>query len=197
MMFQSYFTEYRSEFIKALQTLDFTVIEQIFESIKSTRENNQQIFVIGNGGSAASASHWACDFGKGVNVEGVERFRILSLTDNLPFISALGNDMSYGDIFVEQLKNYLKPGDVVIGLSVSGNSENVVRAFQYAKKTGAKVISLVGEKEGRMKELSDISLVIPSSDYGIVEDVHMYVNHVISQYIKKENELKGALSING
>jgi len=161
--------------------------------LKIQLKKNQQIFVLGNGGSASSASHWACDFGKGVNVDGVKRLKILSLTDQIPLMTAYGNDINYSDIFVEQLKNLLNPEDIVIGLSVSGNSENVVRAFQYAKDLGAQVISLVGEKEGRMKGLSDISLVIPSNDYGVVEDVHMYVNHVISQFLKKENERQRAL----
>ncbi|MBS4220891.1 SIS domain-containing protein [Bacillus sp. FJAT-49711] len=188
ILFRAYYSEYQSEWLKVMYQLDIHIIEEIYESIKKSTENNQQIFVLGNGGSAASASHWACDFGKGINVDGVKRLRIFSLTDQVPLITAYGNDMSYADIFVEQLKNILNRGDIVIGLSVSGDSENVIRAFQYAKDTGAQVISLVGEKEGRMKNLSDISLVIPSSDYGIVEDVHMYVNHVISQYMRKENE---------
>ncbi|MBS4200132.1 SIS domain-containing protein [Bacillus sp. FJAT-49732] len=192
-MFRSYYIEYQAEWLNVIQQLDINVIEKIYEKIKNSTENNQQIFVMGNGGSAASASHWACDLGKGVNVNGVKRLRIFSLTDQVPLMTAYGNDMSYSDIFVEQLKNFLNPGDIVIGLSVSGNSENVVRAFQYAKDSGAQVISLVGEKGGRMKVLSDISLVIPSSDYGVVEDVHMYVNHVISQYLRKENEREGAL----
>ncbi|MCR2823162.1 SIS domain-containing protein [Lederbergia panacisoli] len=187
-MFRTYYSEYQSEWLRVINELNVDVIERIYERIKNSTKNNQQIFVLGNGGSAASASHWACDFGKGVNVDGVKRLRIFSLTDQVPLMTAYGNDIHYADIFVEQLKNLLNPGDIVIGLSVSGNSENVIRAFQYAKDTGAQVISLVGEKEGRMKGLSDIALVIPSSDYGIVEDVHMYVNHVISQYIRKENE---------
>ncbi|MBS4195184.1 SIS domain-containing protein [Lederbergia citri] len=186
-MFRSYYIEYQSEWLRVIQQLDVSIIEKIYKTIKNSTEKNHQIFVLGNGGSAASASHWACDFGKGVNVDGVKRIRIFSLTDQIPLMTAYGNDMSYADIFVEQLKNVLNPGDIVIGLSVSGDSENVVRAFQYARDSGATIISLIGEKAGRMKGLSDISLVIPSSDYGVVEDAHMYVNHVISQYMRKEN----------
>lgn len=187
-MFQQYFHDYRKEFNRIINDLNFSTIEEIYQLIVEARENEKQIFIMGNGGSGASASHWTCDFAKGVNVPGMKRLRIFSLSDQLPLISALGNDLSYSDIFVEQLKNYLKPTDIVIGLSVSGQSENVVKAFSYAKEIGATVVSLVGQNEGEMKALSDVSLVIPSQDYGIVEDVHMFINHVISQYMRMENE---------
>jgi D-sedoheptulose 7-phosphate isomerase len=189
-LFQSYYTDYQAEFIQTIQNLDFKTIELIYQKIELAREEGKQVFVIGNGGSAASASHWVCDFGKGINVDRSKRLRILSLTDNQAFITALGNDVSYNDIFVEQLKNYLNPGDTVIGLSVSGASENVVRAFQYANDHGATVLSIIGNKKGIMKDYSDISLIIPSSNYGVVEDVHMYINHVISQYMRENNELE-------
>ncbi|KIL38417.1 hypothetical protein SD70_26515 [Gordoniibacillus kamchatkensis] len=184
-MFKSYYDSYSSEFIHTIQSLNFDLVRTIQEEMEQARVEERQLFVIGNGGSATSATHWACDFGKGVNVEGNTRFRVQSLTDNTAWMTALGNDISYEDIFLEQLKNVLKRGDLVIGLSVSGNSENVVRAFRYAKEQGAKIIAIVGAKEGKMKELADIALVVPSEDYGIVEDVHMFVNHVISQYLRR------------
>jgi len=183
-MFDTYYTTYKQQFTKTIDELDFTVVTALMEALEGARRENRQVFIIGNGGSASSASHWACDFGKGVNVDGVKRFRVNSLTDNVAWMSALGNDISYVDIFVEPLKNLLQQGDVVVGLSVSGDSENVVRAFKYAKEIGAKVLTIVGAKEGRMKQLADIALVVPSKDYGIVEDAHMFVNHVISQYLR-------------
>ncbi len=191
-MFETYYKQYSAQFAETIRQLDFQVVNRIMEELEQARRDDRQVFVIGNGGSASSASHWACDFGKGVNVEGIKRFRISSLTDNMAWITALGNDISYADIFVEPLRNALRPGDVVVGLSVSGNSENVVRAFQYAKEQGATVIALVGAKEGRMKQLADIALVIPSGDYGIVEDTHMFVNHVISQYLRSRYEQEAA-----
>ncbi|HEX7066473.1 MAG TPA: SIS domain-containing protein [Bacillales bacterium] len=187
-MFHSFYNDYQAEFIAVIQSLDYSVIETMVQRIEEARLSGNQVFLIGNGGSAASASHWACDFGKGINVEGSDRLRVISLADNSALMSAFGNDAGYENVFVEPLKNLLLPGDVVIGLSVSGDSENVVRAFRYARKCQATIISLVGEKKGRMKQYSDYSLVIPSSNYGIVEDVHMFVNHVISQFIRKENE---------
>ncbi|MGG3468211.1 SIS domain-containing protein [Neobacillus pocheonensis] len=189
-MFQSYFSNYKKEFLETIDSLDVNVIHKIYETMEEARKNRRQIFLIGNGGSASSASHWACDFAKGVNVGESIRFRLIALTDNTPLITAYGNDAEYADIYVEQLRNLLNPGDVVIGLSVSGHSENIVRAFQYAQDQGAIVISLIGNRECRMKDFSDISLVIPSNNYGVVEDAHMYVNHVISQYIKITNQNK-------
>jgi D-sedoheptulose 7-phosphate isomerase len=190
-MFQAYYQKYKQEFTETLERLDYTVIEQILTTLERARQEGRQVFVIGNGGSAASASHWACDFGKGINTEASKRMRVFSLTDNLPWFSALGNDLSYGDVFAEPLKNYMNEGDILIGLSVSGNSENVVKAFQLARAHGCTVIALVGAKRGRMAEESTISLTIPSEDYGIVEDVHMFVNHVISQHMKQINEQGG------
>lgn len=187
-MFQSFYNAYRSDFVRTLESLDDSMIDAICQKIEHIRATGKQLFIIGNGGSASSSSHWACDFGKGINVDGVKRLKIISLTDNNGLISALGNDTGYENIFVEPLRNLLNEGDLVIGLSVSGDSENVVRAFQYAKEKQAAVISLVGERGGRMKQLSDLSLVIPSGNYGIVEDVHMFVNHVISQYMRQQNE---------
>ncbi|WP_223591745.1 SIS domain-containing protein [Neobacillus bataviensis] len=184
-MFASYYYHYKKEFLETIDSLDLDVICKIYETMEEARKNRKQIFLIGNGGSASSASHWACDFVKGVNVGNSIRYKLIALTDNISLITAYGNDVEYEEIFVEQLKNFLNPGDVVIGLSVSGASENIVRAFRYAKDNGAVVISLIGSREGRMKDFSDLSLIISSSNYGVVEDVHMYVNHVISQYIKQ------------
>jgi len=189
-MFASYYYNYKKEFIETIDSLDFEVIDKIYKTMEDARKNGNQIFLIGNGGSASSASHWACDFIKGVNAGESIRYRLMALTDNIPLITAYGNDVEFEEIFVEQLKNFLNPGDIVIGLSVSGASENIVRAFQYAKDNGAVVISLIGSQEGRMKDFSDLSLIISSNNYGVVEDAHMYVNHVISQYIKQTNQQK-------
>lgn len=187
-MFRSHYDHYLNEYIDALKSLDVEVIETIASKIEEARKENKQVFLIGNGGSAASASHWVCDFGKGINVDGEKRLRMISLADNHSLMSALGNDVGYENTFLEPLKNLLSPGDFVIGLSVSGDSENVVRAFRYARANQATVISIIGDKKGRMYNCSDLSLVIPSNNYGVVEDIHMFVNHVISQFIRKKNE---------
>lgn len=190
-----FYRQYLDEFQATLASLDFAIISEIAEALDRARHAGKTIFVMGNGGSSASAIHWVCDLAKGTVVanENVPRFQVHSPSSNLAWLTALGNDLSYSDIFVEQLKNFLSPGDVVVGLSVSGDSENVVRAFSYAKEVGAQVISIVGQREGRMKALSDIALVVPSENYGIVEDVHMFIVHVVSQYLRskygKQNNL--------
>lgn len=185
-MFETYYKQYSEQFIRTIQNLDFEIIQTLMKLLDQARSAKHKVFMLGNGGSACSASHWAVDFGKGVNVGEMQRFQITSLADNVGWITALGNDIEYAEIFKEQLRNTLEPDDLVIGLSVSGNSDNVVRAFEYARSIGAKTFALIGEGDSRMKQLADIALVIPSKDYGIVEDVHMFVNHVISQYLRQQ-----------
>ena len=184
-MFKSFYRNYLNEFMEALRGLDVGTLEKIMNELESARQEGRQVFVIGNGGSAASSGHWACDFGKGINVGESKRLRVFSLIDNVALGTALSNDITYDEVFTEQLKNYLNPGDVIIGLSVSGNSENVVRALAYGKKHGATTISIIGNARGRMAELADIPLVVESGNYGIVEDIHMFIAHVISQYMRR------------
>lgn len=184
-MFGSFYREYLEEFMAALKALDAGMLEEIMKQLELARQEGRQVFVIGNGGSAASSAHWVCDFGKGINFGESKRLRVFSLADNLAIQTALSNDIAYDEIFTEQLKNYLNPGDVIIGLSVSGNSENVVKALDYGKKHGATTVSIVGKARGRMTELADIPLVVESENYGIVEDIHMFIAHVISQYMRR------------
>lgn len=184
-MFRSFYGNYLDEFMTTLQALDIDIVEQIMTQLEAARQEGRQVFIIGNGGSAASSGHWACDFGKGINMGESKRLRVFSPIDNTALITALSNDIAYDEVFIEQLRNYLDPGDVIIGLSVSGNSENVVRALAYGKEQGAFIISIVGKARGRMAELSDLSLVIHSENYGIVEDIHMFIAHVVSQYMRE------------
>lgn len=187
-MLKTFYEDYQAAFIQTIEELDFSKIELLHHQLQEACSKGKQVFILGNGGSASSASHWVCDFSKGMNVEGSKRFKIYSLTDNPSVFSALGNDYGYEDVFVEPLKNHLQKGDLVIALSVSGNSENLVQALKWARETDALTISLIGGKEGILKDYSDHTLIIPSENYGIVEDVHMYINHVISQYIYNKNK---------
>lgn len=184
---KSFINKYTTEFIEVLNHLDEKKLHALYDRMQKTKTTKSKIFVLGNGGSSASASHWVCDFNKGTNYEASERLQVYSLSDNTPVFSALGNDFSYEDVFVEQLKNYLSPGDLVIGLSVSGNSENIVRALEYASEIKADSFSIVGDYGGKMQKASTDALVVPSKNYGIVEDVHMYVCHLLSQYMYEEN----------
>ena len=160
--------------------------------MEEIRLSGGKIFVLGNGGSAAAASHWICDFSKGINTDSSRRLKIYSLADNLSVATALGNDFSYDEIFSEQLKNVLTKEDLVISLSVSGSSSNLVNAHLYAKEKGAFTAAIIGDYHGKLEQVSDLVITVPSRNYGIVEDIHMTIDHVVSQYMRICNEKKEA-----
>jgi len=147
--------------------------------VRTVLKEDRQIFVFGNGGSAANSSHFATDLGKGASDKLDKRFRVLSLTDNVSWITALGNDYSYEDVFVGQLKNYGRAGDLALSMSVSGNSPNCVKALEWAAKNGLHTVALVGAKRGRMAEIAEQVIVINDTHYGRVEDAHMGICHVL------------------
>jgi D-sedoheptulose 7-phosphate isomerase len=151
-------------------------------------ENQRSIFIMGNGGSGATASHFACDINKGASSGLEKRFKVFCLNDNVPTMLAYANDNSYEDIFVEQLKNFLKPEDVIIGISGSGNSKNVIKAIQYANKNEAKSVALTGFDGGKLAEVAKISLTIPVNDMQKTEDVHFILIHMIMQILCKKLE---------
>ena len=177
---------YISHLQGVLERLTLADVRHSIDAIMEAYRAEQQIFVIGNGGSASTASHLACDLGKGTSVPGKSRFRVISLTDNVATMSAWSNDVSYEDVFVEQLKNLVNPGDVVIGISASGNSENVIRAIQHARDIGCKTIGWSGFGGGRLAALCDVNVVVDSDRYGPVEDVHLILNHVLHAWIQEE-----------
>jgi len=172
-----------SDYIKAQQAAHESIpvdgVAQVIEKLRDALKADKQIFVFGNGGSAANASHFATDLGKGASDKVGKRFRVLSLTDNVPWMTALGNDYSYEDVFRGQLQNYGKPGDLAIGVSVSGNSPNCVKALEWAKNNGLKTIALVGAKRGRMAEIAEQVLIINDTHYGRVEDAQMGILHML------------------
>jgi D-sedoheptulose 7-phosphate isomerase len=181
-----------SVYLERLQTaiaeLPLERIEHLGDILYSAYRNRKQVFIIGNGGSAATASHMACDLGKNTIRPNTPRFRILSLTDNTPLLSALANDVGYERVFTEQLINLIQPGDVLIGISGSGNSSNIVHAMRYAHDRGATAVALLGFDGGVALELADESIVVPSRDYGVVEDVHMILNHVLVGHFRERLE---------
>lgn len=183
MELNTFLNDYKTSYINTLNHLDEKKIDSLLEHLEEARDSGRSIFMLGNGGSAASASHWVCDFNKGAYKEGKLPFKINCLSDNTPILTALGNDVSYDSVFSTQLRNYLSEGDLVIALSVSGNSANLVEAVNFAKSKGAYTFSVIGDLNGLLKDLCDESLIVPSKNYGIVEDVHMYLAHVLSQYI--------------
>jgi D-sedoheptulose 7-phosphate isomerase len=146
--------------------------------------NGKQVFTLGNGGSASTASHMAADIAKNTIGPHMARFRVLSLSDNSSIITALANDLGYENIFSEQLQNLIHPGDVLIAVSASGNSPNVIKAIQYAQSECASVAALLGFDGGRAAEMADVAIVVPSDHYGVIEDVHLVVNHIIVDFFK-------------
>jgi phosphoheptose isomerase len=161
-------------------------VNKVVEILLSARAENKTVYIMGNGGSASTASHFVGDLSKGTIVEGFPRFRVVALTDNIPNLLAWGNDSCYEDIFIEQLKNLLNPGDVVIGISGSGNSENVIRAIQFANDHGAVTIGWSGFKGGKLKDIAQIPLVVPSHYMQRIEDIHLLLEHLITSLIREE-----------
>lgn len=158
-------------------------VHSIVETIFDTYTKGKSIFILGNGGSASTASHFACDLSKGTAIDGKPRLRAISLTDNVPLITAISNDIDYPSVFKEQLITFLSEGDVVICISASGNSQNVLEAAKYARSKGALVIGFIGFGGGKLKELVDKAIVFLTEDYGQVEDAHMPLVHLISKEV--------------
>ena len=169
-----------------INKLNLEDVRKSIDVIMEAYHANKQIFVIGNGGSASTASHLACDLGKGTSVEGKKRFRVISLTDNVATMTAWSNDVSYEDVFVEQLKNLVNADDVVLGISASGNSENVILAMEYAVNTGCRTVGWSGIGGGRLAKICDVNVVVDSNEYGPVEDVHLVLNHILHAWIREE-----------
>ena len=163
----------------ATDSIPVQQVGRVVEMFAAALKEDRQIFVFGNGGSAANASHFITDLGKGASDKMGRRFRCMSLNECVSWMTALGNDYAYEDIFVRQLENYARPGDLVMTMSVSGNSPNLVKAFEWCKRNGVKTIAMVGGKRGRLAELADEVLVIGSEHYGRVEDSHMQICHLI------------------
>jgi D-sedoheptulose 7-phosphate isomerase len=162
-----------------LDSIPLDGVAQLIEKLRTVWKEDRQIFVFGNGGSAANSSHFATDLGKGASDKLDKRFRVLSLTDNVSWMTALANDYSYEDIFSGQLKNYGRPGDIALGISVSGSSPNCVKALEWARQQGLHTIALVGAKRGRMAEIAEQVIVINDTHYGRVEDAQMGICHML------------------
>lgn len=172
--------QYLSELESVIHRLSRDDINAVAEALMAAWRERRQVFILGNGGSAATASHMMNDLNKFASVEGRPRFRAIALTDNVPLLTAVGNDQAYADIFVEPLKNLLQPGDTVILISASGNSPNVVAAAEYARAQGARLIGFCGQPGGRLAQLADLRVIIPSDRIGQQEDGHLILNHALA-----------------
>lgn len=178
--------DYRSQLHQTLDGLDVSCIERAIQWFEETRDAGRSIFVCGNGGSASSASHFATDVVKGASYGRERRFRIQALTDSLPTMSAYGNDVGYDAVFVEQLKNFARPGDLVMCISGSGNSPNVLRAAEYAASIGCRTIGLTGRDGGKLGPMVQLNIHAGSPHMGRIEDAHMAVCHMIAYYFMEQ-----------
>jgi D-sedoheptulose 7-phosphate isomerase len=176
---------YRERAIEQWNLLDFTALAKVAAVVERAQAAGRFIWVCGNGGSAASAAHVGCDFGKTASRTGAKPLKCVSLSDNTAFMTAVGNDLSFDEIFSRQLENVVAKDDVVVLISGSGNSANLVAAAKLARRRGARVVSLLGFDGGRLRSLSDEVLLIPSDQYGVIEDLHMSVAHILTFYLKQ------------
>jgi D-sedoheptulose 7-phosphate isomerase len=182
----SFVEEYKSKLLNTIQAIPLDRVEAAIGVLARAREAGRTIFVCGNGGSAATASHFVCDMVKGASYGRAQRFRIQALTDSLPTITAYSNDVSYDHVFVEQLRNFARPDDVLIAISGSGNSPNVLRAVEYANSIGCYTIGLSGRDGGQLAPLARLSIHIPEPHMGRIEDAHLHVCHMIGYHFMEE-----------
>jgi len=172
--------QYFGQLVTAVRHLPFNVIEQVCDVLMAAYERESTVFLFGNGGSAALASHFACDLGKGTaGCDGGKRFRAMALTDNLAVITAWANDADYSSIFAEQLAHFVKPQDVVIAISGSGASRNVLEAVSLARDAGAITIGITGFGGGKLAPMCDVAIIVPSDNMQIIEDLHLSAAHAI------------------
>ena len=185
-MIQKHSQTYFNEIKEILDKISLEDIERIVDIIHDAYKREKHIFIMGNGGSAATASHFACDLGKGTlrpaGEQRIQRFKVTALTDNVALMTAWGNDLGYNSIFSEQLKNLVSKEDVVIGISASGNSPNILNAIKLAKKRKATTIGLVGFDGGELAKIADVSIVVRTNKYDISEDIHLMLSHIITRY---------------
>ena len=174
--------QYRADLLTAIDSIDLEKVGQAIAILAEARDQDRTIFVCGNGGSASTASHFATDLVKGASYKREKRFRILSLVDSLPTLTAYSNDVNYECVFVQQLQNFAKPGDVVIAISGSGNSPNVLRAIEYANSIGCRTIALTGRDGGQLGPLAQLNIQVAHQHMGRIEDGHVIVMHMICYY---------------
>jgi D-sedoheptulose 7-phosphate isomerase len=177
---------YRNQLADAIASIDVAAVSRAIAAFAEAREHGRSMFVCGNGGSASTASHFVCDMVKGASFNREARFRIMALTDSLPTITAYSNDISYDCVFVEHLKNFAKPADVVMAISGSGNSANVVKALEYGNSIGCTTIALTGRDGGRLRPLAAIQVHVPEPHMGRIEDGHLVICHMIAYYFMEQ-----------
>lgn len=182
----NYINDIDTYFTRLKLTLDKVSREDlnsVMNVLVEAKNNGKQIFIMGNGGSAATASHYVCDFNKGISLGENKKFKFICLNDNIPTMMAFANDLSYADIFLYPLQTYFNEGDVVIGISGSGNSENVVKALSWAKENGAETIGFTGFSGGKVREICKYNVHVAIDDMQITEDIHMIFDHCMMKIL--------------
>jgi D-sedoheptulose 7-phosphate isomerase len=187
---REFMLDYLDDLKQAVNSIDLQVVEEMLGILAQCREQGRFIWVIGNGGSALTASHFAVDLGKGASYGRERRFPVIALTESLGTITAYGNDTSYNHIFLEQLKNVVRPGDVLVALSGSGNSENVIQALEYCRENGVITLGLTGKTGGRLAQMCDYVFQADTDHMGRIEDLHMIVVHLITYYFMEKDSGK-------
>jgi phosphoheptose isomerase len=180
-----YLAAYRQALSEAWQSVDQDAANRAAELLQTAMSGDHTVFSCGNGGSAAIANHLHCDFLKGVQTDTQLRPRVISLANSIELITAIANDIAYEEVFAYQLRTLARPGDVLMTISASGNSENIVRAVRWARDNRVRSIALTGFDGGRSAGLAEVSLHVQASNYGIVEDVHQSLMHILAQYLRQ------------
>jgi D-sedoheptulose 7-phosphate isomerase len=175
----SFPARYREQLISTIGSIDEKKVAQAIDWFKDARNSGRAMFVAGNGGSAATASHFVCDMVKGASLGKPSRFRIQALHDSMPTMTAYSNDLSYADALVEQLKNFAQADDIYMAISGSGNSPNVIRAMEYANSIGCRTLALTGRDGGRLGSLAELNIQVPETHMGRIEDAHHIICHMI------------------
>lgn len=176
---------YFAELEQMMRAISLPDLKKVLAILEEAYHNGHRLFVMGNGGSAATASHFALDLSKNTIMPGAPRVKAISLTDHVPLITAWSNDTHYEHIFAEQLANMIEPGDVVIGISASGNSANVINAVKLAQQTRAATVGLLGAKGGKLKDMVDACVLAPGQNIEQEEDAHMILTHIITRHMRQ------------
>jgi D-sedoheptulose 7-phosphate isomerase len=174
---------YRQNLCETLGKIDLDKVRQAIDWLTEARRQGRTIYTCGNGGSASTASHFVCDLLKGASYQRTDRWRAIALVDQMPTISAYSNDVDYACVFEEQLKNFATAGDVVLAISGSGNSTNVVKAVEYARSVGARTLSLTGRDGGKLARAVDLNILVPVQHMGVIEDTHLVICHMMAYHI--------------
>jgi D-sedoheptulose 7-phosphate isomerase len=179
-----YFAGYFDNLTEAVSSIDTSTIVQAAELLAGLFAKGHTLYVCGNGGSAAISNHLLCDFSKGMQTDTALRPKVVSLSTSVEVITAIANDIDFAEIFAYQVRTAARPGDALMTISSSGNSENIVRAVEWAKSANIPTIAMTGFDGGRSAQLADINIYVPARNYGVVEDIHQSIMHILAQYVR-------------